>query len=310
MILCCGEALIDMLPAHADDGRPALVPHVGGAVFNTAVALGRLGLPVGMLSGVSQDRFGQMLTAALASSRVRTDFLVRSDRLTTLAIVHLEDGMATYAFYDENSAGRMLRAADLPDLPSSINAFFLGGISLVNAPAADVFIDLVERERPGRVVMLDPNIRPAFAAGAHGYRKRLERAMALADILKVSEEDLEWLAPSGGTLQDHARALLQKGPRFVIVTRGEKGATAFSAGSQISVPAVPATCIDTVGAGDAFNAGVLARLQLDGKLHVAALSKMSAEELRAALDLGSLIAARTVARSGANPPWDRDVWPR
>ena len=115
MILCCGESLIDMIPTAAEGGQTGFVPHSGGAVFNTAIGLGRLGVPVGMLSGVSTDQFGAQLVAALHASRVDTSNLVRSDRLTTLAMVHLVDGKATYTFYDENSAGRMVEIADLPD---------------------------------------------------------------------------------------------------------------------------------------------------------------------------------------------------
>jgi len=114
MILCCGEALIDMIPTPTLSGRDGFVPHTGGAVFNTAIALGRLGVKAGLLTGLSDDMFGQQLTEGLTASHVDTSHVITSSRPTTLAFVQLRDGHATYSFYDENSAGRMLEVADLP----------------------------------------------------------------------------------------------------------------------------------------------------------------------------------------------------
>ena len=127
MILSCGEALIDMLPRQSTEGEAAFAPYAGGAVFNTAIALGRLGVPSGFLSGVSTDLFGEVLTDTLAASKVDTSLLIRSGRPTTLAFVKLVAGQASYAFYDENTAGRMIAPADLPAIPASVSAMFFGG---------------------------------------------------------------------------------------------------------------------------------------------------------------------------------------
>src|SRR6218665_4101744 len=124
MILCCGEALIDMIPMATILGKDGYVPHAGGAVFNTAIALGRLGLQPGMLSGLSTDLFGQQLQAALAESGVDTARLLLSDRPTALAFVRLTNGHATYTFYDENSAGRMIKPEDLPALSADVTALY------------------------------------------------------------------------------------------------------------------------------------------------------------------------------------------
>src|SRR5262245_43961277 len=134
MILCCGEALIDMLPRESMAGEPAFAPYAGGAVFNTAIALGRLGVPVGFFSGLSSDLFGQQLREALTASRVSTDYANISDRPTTLAFVRLVDGHATYTFYDENTAGRMLTEGDLPPLAADVQAMLFGAISLIPEP--------------------------------------------------------------------------------------------------------------------------------------------------------------------------------
>lgn len=307
MILCCGEALIDMIPDRTDAGQAAYVPCVGGAIFNTAVALGRLGVGVSLLSGVSQDSFGQMLAQALTDNNVGTDMLVRSDRLSTLAVVHLVNGSATYAFYDENSAGRMLDVQDFPGLPAQVKALYFGGISLVAEPAADAYAALLARERAGRVVMMDPNIRPGFISNSAAYRKRLEAMIAMCDIVKVSDEDLEWIVGAQDGLETQARGLLAKGPRFVIVTRGAEGAVVFDANGQAEVPAVRATVVDTVGAGDTFNAGVLACLARNGQLTPEAIAGMTAQDMVPALQRGAQVAAVTVSRAGANPPWAAEL---
>src|SRR6056297_1116438 len=134
MILCAGEALIDMLPRETAAGEPAFAPHAGGAVFNTAIALGRLGAETGFLSGLSSDMFGTILDDALLAAHVDASLAIRSDRPTTLAFVKLTDGHADYAFVDENTAGRMLREADMPPVPDRVGAMFFGGISLPVEP--------------------------------------------------------------------------------------------------------------------------------------------------------------------------------
>ena len=189
MILSCGEALIDMLPRTSTLGEPAFAPYAGGAVFNTAIALGRLGAPSAFFSGVSNDMLGEILADTLIASHVDTRYLARSDRPTTVAFVKLVNGQATYAFYDEGTAGRMLSTDQLPTLPPEISTLFLGGISLVNDPAASTYEALQAREAATRVTMVDPNIRPGFIKGKETeYRARIERMIARADIVKLSEE--------------------------------------------------------------------------------------------------------------------------
>jgi fructokinase len=307
MILCCGEALIDLIPAQTAQGQNAYLPFTGGAVFNTAVALGRLGVQTAMLSGVSRDAFGTLLLQTLKDNNVSVDLLVRSDRLSTLAVVHLKDGSATYSFYDENSAGRMLRAEDLPTIPASIEALYFGGISLVAAPAADAFAALLERAGKGRVVMIDPNIRPGFIADEGAYRGRLDRMIGQSDIVKVSDEDLSWLSGGAGEMAEQAGLVLGKGAQFVIVTCGGDGAWIHGADGSAHVPAVRATVIDTVGAGDSFNAGVLAYLSQNGHLTSAALGAMTVADFAPALHRGAQVAAITVSRAGANPPWASEL---
>ncbi|AVO37459.1 carbohydrate kinase family protein [Pukyongiella litopenaei] len=308
MLVCCGEALIDMIPAPTGTGRDGFVPHAGGAVFNTAIAAGRLGMRVGLLTGLSGDMFGRQLENALTASHVDTSLLIRSDRPTTLAFVQLTDGHASYSFFDENSAGRMLTPADLPGLPGEVSALYFGGISLACEPGADAYAALLAREAGGRAVMIDPNIRPGFIADETRYRRRLDGMIARADILKVSDEDLNWIVPAPLSLAEKIGTIQQSGPPVVIVTRGGEGAIGVLAdGTRVDVPAQRVEIADTVGAGDTFNAGVLARLSEQGNLTRSALATLDAPSLKAALTHGTRVAAITVSRAGANPPWAEEL---
>ena len=307
MILSCGEALIDMLPRTTTLGEPAFAPHAGGAVFNTAIALGRLGVPAGFFSGLSTDMLGEILADTLAASHVDTTLCARSSRPTTVAFVKLVNGQATYAFYDENTAGRLLSPSDLPTLPDTVKTLFFGGISLVNDPAASTYEALQAREATTRVTMIDPNIRPGFIAGREDeYRPRIDRMIGRADIVKLSDEDLHWLM-GAGDLEPLARKIIAKGPKLVFITEGAAGASAITATKNRFIAARPVTVADTVGAGDTFNAGALAALHQSGALTKTRLAALTDAELDAALTLGTRAAAITVSRAGANPPWAHEL---
>ena len=307
MILSCGEALIDMLPRTTTLGEPAFSPYAGGSVFNTAIALGRLGAPAGFFSGLSTDMLGEILTDTLTASHVDTTLCARSNRPTTVAFVKLVDGQATYAFYDENTAGRLLAQSDLPTLPDAVNTLFFGGISLVNDPAASTYEAMQAQASATRVTMVDPNIRPGFIAGREAeYRPRIERMIARADIVKLSDEDLHWLM-GNGDLETLAHQIIAKGPKIVFITEGANGAHAITAARALWEPVQPVTVADTVGAGDTFNAGVLASLHAAGVLRKSDLDALPDATLQAALNLGNRAAAITVSRAGANSPWAHEV---
>lgn len=305
MILCCGEALIDMIPQPDGTG---FVPHVGGAVLNTAVALGRLGVPVGLVTGLSSDPFGQLIEAALDSSHVNTAHAVRSDRNTTLAFVHLENGQATYTFYDDNTATRTMSPSDMPTLPDDTEAVFFGGISLCNPPVADSLLDLALAQPADRVVMADPNIRPGFVSDHARYRARLTALLGRADIVKLSDDDIDWLVEGDASIPDKARSVLAMGPKLLLLTRGGEGATVYqTGGNEVHVPARTVQIVDTVGAGDTFNAGALAALRAANAMHPDALSTLDDATLTDMLTLAARAAAVTVSRAGANPPWASEL---
>jgi fructokinase len=306
MIVCCGEALIDMLPRKGEHGEAVFAPHNGGAVFNTAIALGRLGVPVSFFTGLSTDFFGDQLKAELIASKVDLRHIRFSDRPTTLAFVRLKNGHASYAFFDENSAGRMLTEADLPTLDDTTRAMHFSCISLIPEPCGSTYEALMRREAGGRVMMLDPNLRPPFVKDRQKHLQRMYRMIGFADIVKLSDEDIAWFGETGSH-DDIAARWLDMGPKLVVITAGAKGAEGYTRTAKIAVPAARVAVVDTVGAGDTFNAGILAALHNANLLSKPAVARLSQEQVQATLTLAARAAAVTVSRAGANPPWRREL---
>ncbi|MBS7541230.1 carbohydrate kinase family protein [Ancylobacter lacus] len=308
VLLCAGEALIDMVPRATPEGQ-AFLPLPGGAVFNTAIAAARLGTRTLFWYGLSTDLFGDQLRAALAAAGVDARLCRPLDRPTTLAFVTLVEGQARYLFLDENTAGRMLAPTDLPDVPAEVAALFLGGISLVGEPVGSTMEALAVRvagDGNGRLIMLDPNVRPGFIRDEAAYRGRIRRLVGLSHVVKLSDEDLFWLM-GPGDLATQARAVQAQGPRLVLVTLGARGARAFGRGLDVEVAAPAVKVADTVGAGDTFNAGFLTALADRDLLSADALADIGADTLRAALDFAARAAALSVTRVGADPPWRKDM---
>ena len=306
MIVCCGEALIDMIPRKLESGEDVYLPVAGGAVFNTAIGLGRLGEKVGFVCGVSTDLFGDVLIDALDQSSVSQDLLIRSAQPSTLAFVKLVDGHAQYSFMDENSAMREIMPDDLPDLPEATTALHFGAISLIGEPCGGTYEAMMARHASSKLISLDPNIRTGFISVETGYRARLERMCAMSDIIKVSDEDLDWLAGSdgGSTLIDK---WLAAGTKVVIVTRGSEGADAHTPKGMITQASFKVDVVDTIGAGDTFNSGFLSGLSDAGLLSKDALVSCAPDDLAPALERAAKTAAVTVSRAGANPPWRNEI---
>jgi fructokinase len=286
-IVVAGEALIDLVP----DGEHALAAHLGGGPFNTARALGRLDRPVAYLGRISTDHFGEQLAGQLAADGVALEACVRTQDPTTLALVELDArGSATYRFYTDGTAAAGLTAADaLAALPADAAILHVGTLGLVLEPVASALEAVVEAVHGRALVMVDPNCRPAAIADPAAYRARLGRVLARADVVKVSEEDLDWLGVP-------ARALLDDGPSVVLLTRGGDGALALTAGGETAVRAPSVDVVDTIGAGDAFSAGWLTWWSE----HDADLADAGA--VADATRFACLVAARTCERAGASPP--------
>lgn len=306
MIVCCGEALIDMLPRSTSEGAAVFAPFVGGAVFNTAVALGRLDVPTGFFTGLSTDPFGRQLEQALQASQVDLRYLHRSDRPTTLAFVRLTNGQASYLFYDENTAGRMLTQDDLPDLGADVAALHFSCISLIPEPCGSTYEALMRREQARRVMMFDPNIRKDFIPDREAHLQRMKRMLQMADIVKLSDEDLAWFGETGDPA-DVARRWLELGPKLVVITMGPKGIAGFFRNGDVVVQGERVDVEDTVGAGDTVNAGILAYLHENRLLTKKRVAALSPDDVRGALTFANRAAAVTVSRAGANPPWRHEL---
>jgi fructokinase len=302
MIVSCGEALIDFIPVRAEDGEVANRTAAGGIPYNVALALGRLGAEAGFMGGLSTDFFGSLLSSSLAASKVDLSHTVRTDRPTVLAFVSFGNGEPQYAFYDEGSAGRLFDPAEARPIGSEVECLHAGSISLIAEPVASNIERLFLGEAGRRVLSIDSNVRPSLVRNEPAYRARLDRMLGAADVVKISRADLHWLAPEADP-RDWARTRIERGAALAVLTAGGEGARAITASLDIRQPAVPVKVVDTVGAGDAFTAGLLWGLQHRGLLRREALRLIGEPDLRQALELAVRIAALTCTRAGADPPW-------
>jgi fructokinase len=301
-----GEALIDLAPRNE-----ALVPLPGGSPYNVAVGLGRLGTPVRYLGPRSTDAFGTLLTERLRDAGVDLDGSTRTGAPTTLAVVHLdEDRRATYGFYLAGTSAVALDPAALPDLGDATALHLsLGAVTFATDGAGPALAALLEREHGRRTLSLDPNVRPGVIDDLAGYARELEDRLAGCDLVKVSDEDLALLHPDADP-RSVARDWVQRGPAAVVVTRGPDGAVGFTAeGDVVGVPGEDVEVVDTVGAGDAFTAGLLDELRRRDRLERDRLRDIGVGDLRAAMAAAVHVAAITCTRPGADPPTRRDLAP-
>ncbi len=304
MIVSCGEALIDFVPATTADGRSAYVPCVGGSPFNIAVGIGRLGVPAAFLGGVSNDFFGDALVAALRTSNVDTRYVRRLGRPSMLAFVRLDAAEPEYVFYDAESAPRFWEAAE--PLRDDVTLLHLGSISLLGEPAARRLVALMAENKGRRLLSLDPNIRPSMIPDEAGYRARLRTVLDLADIVKISAADLAWLAPEV-TPEAAAQAWLTRGTSLVVVTLGPAGAVAFARAGAVRCAGVPVAVVDTVGAGDSFMSALLAGLVRLGVERLDQLQNLGPESVATAVGFAARASAITCSRRGADPPWRNEI---
>lgn len=303
MIAVAGEALIDLI---ADDA--GLHPYPGGGPFNTAVSLGRLGVPVGFLGCLSEDAFGRLLGERLAESDVDQRYVLRGQSPTPLAVVHAtSDGDHAFSFYLAGTAYADVTFADLPLLEPEVMALHVGTLALATDPPAAAFEQLIDRESSRRLVVVDPNIRPAVCGDRNAYVRRFESWAEQAHVIKLSDDDADWLYP-GVAYETVVETILEHGPRLVVLTLGPEGALARTQAATRGRAASPRVdVVDTVGAGDAFGAGLLRRLWETSRLDPESVGRLDDGELRDLLAFATAVAALQCTRAGAEPPFLRDV---
>jgi fructokinase len=301
MILVVGEAIVDVVE-RPDGSR---TEHAGGSPANVAVGLGRLGLDVTLATAIGDDAYGAMIESHLSDSGVRLADGSRGPHLTSEAIAHLApDGSATYDFEVTWDPG-------LIPAPDGVNAVHTGSIAATLEPGADDVEMLLRELEPAAIVSLDPNIRPALLPDHEEVARRIERLVGLADVVKVSDEDLAWLSP-GTSAETAAESWLAAGPAIVVITRGAGGSTAFAGSGRLQVPAPSSMVVDTVGAGDSYMSGLLAGLDREGFLdgdRRSELRDIDAETLSHITSAAARSAAWTVSRPGAQSPSREVLWP-
>lgn len=298
VVVVAGEALVDLVPCQ--DG--SLAPLLGGGPFNTARVLGRLGQSVAFVGRVSRDRLGDRLAAALTADGVTLDEGLRTDLPTSLAMAALDDaGRATYQFYFTGTSAEALDCdTALRALPRDTAALHVGGLGLVLEPLAEAVETLVRQASGHALVMVDPNVRPSLISDFAGYAARLKRIVSQADVVKVSDEDLQVLAP-GVPPHDAAQALLGEGPELVLLTLGSEGAVAFGSFGSRATAAPKVKVIDTIGAGDTFSGAWLAAwLRL-------ARPVTDVEAVSESTDFACRAAAWSCTHPGASPPFVGDI---
>ena len=306
-IAVIGEAVADaIVQDDAGGGELRLRVLPGGGPVNTAVALSRLGTPTKFLGRLARGPIGQLLRRHLIDSRVDISATVRADQLPTLAITSVgHDGHAAYDFYLTGTADWQWTADELAGGdPREVVALHAASLALTQPPGAAVIEDLLVRQRRRATVSIDPNVR-SNVVPAEFYREALPRWAGLADILRLSEDDLDVAMPEVPVHAACAR-FHDAGTPLVVVTRGSDGAFASLRGETVTVPAVDVDVVDTVGAGDSFTAGLLHWLHEIGALG-GRLPDLTVTDLTDAMKFASAVAAVTCTRAGANPPWPGDL---
>ncbi|HET7138865.1 MAG TPA: carbohydrate kinase [Arthrobacter sp.] len=301
MLTVIGEGLVDVVQRAS-----GIEAHVGGSPLNVAVGLARLDHPVQFIGRYGRDAYGDSVAAHLRASSVMLP--LGPDELPTSVATAVidDDGAATYTFD---------LAWELPGLADRL-AFMLQGTTLLHTgsiatmlePGADAVLAAVEHAHPSATISFDPNCRPSIITDVDYARRQAEKFVVLADVVKASDEDLEWLYPGVDVLESARRWLSlggSEGPAMVVVTRGAAGPWGITAAGEAAIDAPRVEVADTVGAGDSFMAALLSGIVdrgLDGAQNREDLRELPAEGLAELLAHAARAAAITVSRPGANPP--------
>ncbi|MFE6826249.1 carbohydrate kinase [Streptomyces sp. NPDC057690] len=306
-ITVLGECVADAFTEPANTSNElALRVLPGGGPANTAVSLARLGTPARFLARLSDDVFGRLFRAHLTASGVDLSDAVQAAESSTLAVAELDArGQAAFSFHAQNTADWQWAPEELARVDLSETAcLHTGSLALVQQPGATVVEDFLAAAAPRTTISIDPNVRPLLVH-PDVYRARLTHWCTLADVLRLSEDDLELLLP--GTPPERACDIWHAaGARLVVITRGADGALASLDGEQVQVPAVSTSVADTVGAGDSFTAGLLHHLGARGLLG-GRLTELCLDDVAEACRFGTRVAALTCSVAGPNPPWQSQL---
>jgi fructokinase len=282
-----GEALMDLIPVATEE----VLPMVGGGPANTAKALARLGYPTFFIGALSTDPYGEMIEKELEESGVNLSLAYRGDRATALAIASIDEkGLASYKFELEGSSSFAFDRSWLPNGEPGV--IHIGSVATLLEPgASELFNWAKEKSAP---IVFDPNIRPSIESDKKIYREAVERFISIATVVKLSEDDISWLYNQAE--EEIISSWLEAGVSLVVLTRAERGLTAFSKNLVVNTPAVKVELVDSVGAGDTIGAVIAESLLLNG------IDTLSSELLKPTLERAARAAAITCSRAGAKPP--------
>jgi len=260
MFVICGEALIDIFVQDSQQSPAENFPLqacVGGSPFNVAIGLARLGQSSALLTGISDDMFGKRLSAVLTSEGVSQELIAKKTLPTTVAFVEKDkNGVPTYSFYGEGTADRSLVSEDVDIKIDTPTAIHLGSYSIVAQPTADSLLELVKKYSGKCLISLDPNIRAIVEPDMKVWQQRVEELVQLSDIVKVSDEDLGLMYPDTQP-EEIIEKWLATGLKLIILTKGGEGSALWSAQAQVNIQTPKVQVIDTVGAGDTYQAALL-----------------------------------------------------
>jgi fructokinase len=302
-IVVCGEALMDVFDAGATARGQSLDARIGGSPLNVAIGLARLGRRVAFAGAIGRGFLGERLLAALHAEGVDTTAVARVAAPTTLGLVGLDaQGVADYAFYGAGAADRQFRPEHLVAVPEGACAYQFGSYTMLVSPVAQTLRRLVEREHRRSAIAYDVNVRLNVEPDLAIWRDTVAWMARHTTLLKLSDEDCRLLYP-GQDPTALAAGWLHDGVALVVLTRGAEGATAWGrTAGEVGVAPVATTLVDTVGAGDTFQAATLAALAEHQWLSRAALAGLDAAPLAAVLNFAARAAAVTCSRRGADLP--------
>lgn len=297
MILVVGEALVDVV--ERPDGTRS--EHAGGSPANVAVGLGRVGLEVTLATTLGDDRHGDLVRRHLTESNVTVAASTAARTSSAVARVD-EHGSASYEFDVTWDPGTI----EPGETPAAVHT---GSIAAVLEPGADEVEAMLGRLQPTSIVTFDPNARPSLTPDRAAVHERIERLVALSDVVKASEEDLAWLHPDD-SVDAVAQRFLALGASLVVATRGREGSVAWAQSGRVEVALRSAEVVDSVGAGDAYMSGLIVALHLEGLLDAATRDRLRAvdsDTVRRLTGIAADSAALVVGRPGADPPWRNDL---
>ena len=304
MFLCCGEALIDVFSDNNDETNIlSLVARPGGTPYNVAIAIARLDGKAALLTGISSDSLGQHLYQTLKNESVVTDYLIRRQNPTALSLISVDNaGQPGYTFYGSNCADSSITRQMFPTIGSDVAGLHFASYSIVMPPAADAFLELAN-EFKDRFISIDPNVRPTVFPNLDTWRTRIDYFAKLAQLLKVSKEDLQYLYPSVA-VEAIVERYLTKGVKLVVITDGDQTVSAWTQHCQVvRVKPLPTKVVDTVGAGDTFQAALLVKLfEMGAGNPKAAIEALDEDQIHDLLSFANQAARLTCLKRGADSP--------